>query len=227
MKLYLSMWVCAAAAFGADNKASSQSPLDRYVQEAQARSAAIEAQPATGAVWSPQARLINLASDFRATRVDDLVTIVVTESASAIARGTTSATRAASARAGVSAIGGITRAAGPLANLANLSGQSSLEGEGATSRETVLSTTLAARVTHVLPNGYMVVEGSKEITVNSERQFVTIRGVIRPVDLATNNTVGSERLGQLEVTVNGKGVVGDAIRRPFFLYRLLLGILPF
>ena len=37
----------------------------------------------------------------------------------------------------------------------------------------------------------------------------------------------SDRLGQLEVRVNGKGVVGDAIKRPFFLYRLLLGLLPF
>jgi hypothetical protein len=39
--------------------------------------------------------------------------------------------------------------------------------------------------------------------------------------------VQSTRLAQLEVHVDGKGVVGDAIKRPFFLYRLLLGLLPF
>jgi flagellar L-ring protein precursor FlgH len=48
----------------------------------------------------------------------------------------------------------------------------------------------------------------------------------RPVDLSTANIVRSDHLGQLEVRLNGKGVVGDAIRRPFILYRMLMGILP-
>ena len=48
-----------------------------------------------------------------------------------------------------------------------------------------------------------------------------------PADIDFTNSVRSNRLGQLEVHVNGKGVVGDAVRRPFFLYRLILGLLPF
>jgi len=47
------------------------------------------------------------------------------------------------------------------------------------------------------------------------------------LDIDATNSVQSNRLGQLEVRVNGKGVVGDAIRRPFILYRILLGLLPF
>jgi flagellar L-ring protein precursor FlgH len=73
----------------------------------------------------------------------------------------------------------------------------------------------------------MVVEGVKDLQVNSERQLITVRGVVRPVDLTPGNLVRSDRLAQLEVRINGKGVVGDAIRRPFFLYRILLGLLPF
>jgi flagellar L-ring protein precursor FlgH len=86
---------------------------------------------------------------------------------------------------------------------------------------------MSARVTHVLPNGNMVVEGSKDVMVNSERQLVTVRGVIRWNDLTTANTIRSDRIANLEIRVNGKGVVGDAVRRPNFLYRLLLGLLPF
>ena len=82
---------------------------------------------------------------------------------------------------------------------------------------------LTARVTHVLPNGGLVVEASKDIQVNSEHQTITVRGVVRPADIDTTNSVQSDRLAQLEVHVNGKGVVGDAIKRPFILYRLLLG----
>jgi flagellar L-ring protein precursor FlgH len=65
------------------------------------------------------------------------------------------------------------------------------------------------------------------VNINSENQVITIRGVIRPIDLDTTNSILSARLAQMEVQVTGKGVVNDAVRRPNILYRLLLGILPF
>ena len=89
----------------------------------------------------------------------------------------------------------------------------------------LISTTLTARVRRAA-QWRAVVEATKDIQVNSERQTITVRGVARPADIASN-TVRSDHLAQLEVRVNGKGVVGDAIRRPFILYRLLLGLLPF
>ncbi len=90
-----------------------------------------------------------------------------------------------------------------------------------------MNTTLTARVTAVLPNGGLVVEASKDIQINSEHQTITVRGVVRPADIDFTNSVQSIRLAQLELRVNGKGVVGDAIRRPNILYRFLLGLLPF
>jgi len=56
---------------------------------------------------------------------------------------------------------------------------------------------------------------------------VTVRGVGRWTDLTAGNQLASDRLGYLEIKVQGKGIVGDAVRRPNFLYRLLLGLLPF
>jgi flagellar L-ring protein FlgH len=102
-----------------------------------------------------------------------------------------------------------------------------LQAQGSTTRQSSLTTTLTAEVIAVLPNGNLVVEGQKEIMVNSERQLVTVRGVVRQEDLSPVNSVSSDRLAMLEVRVNGKGVVGDSIKRPFILYRLLLGLLPF
>jgi flagellar L-ring protein precursor FlgH len=102
-----------------------------------------------------------------------------------------------------------------------------LQGTGETSRGAVLTANLSARVTHVLPNGYMVIEGTKRVQVSSENQVVTVRGVIRPVDLDPTNSVASNRIAQMEIQVNGKGVVNDSIHRPNFLYRLILGLLPF
>ncbi|MBI4873284.1 MAG: flagellar basal body L-ring protein FlgH [Acidobacteria bacterium] len=218
---------CLAGPRAAKEKQPKMTPLDRFIAEAAQGAGAQAAAPSAGSLWSPSARFNDLGSDVRAQRVHDIVTILVAERASAVSKGATSSARSSSAKSSMGALAGITRAAGPLSNLARLGGESKLDGQGATSRETVLDATLTARVTHVLPNGYLVVEGSKSLVVNSETQLITVRGIVRPTDLSTGNAVHSGQLGQLEVQVNGKGVVGDAIRRPFFLYRLLMGILPF
>jgi flagellar L-ring protein precursor FlgH len=102
-----------------------------------------------------------------------------------------------------------------------------LNGQGTTSRTTTITTTLTARVVRVLPNGALVIEAARDLSINSERQTIAVRGVVRPADIDTTNSVQSTRVAQLEVRINGKGVVGDAIRRPNILYRLLLGLLPF
>jgi len=202
------------------------SPLDGYVAEATARSAEASAV-SPGSLWVPGSRLADAARDLRASQVDDIVTILVTEKASAVASGTTKTARQSSTQNSVSALAGITRATGPWANLAGVSGNTQLAGQGTTSRDVTLTTNLSARVTRVLPNGAMLVAATKEIVINSEHQTIEVRGVVRPTDIAADNTVASDRLADLEVHVDGKGVVGDAIRRPFFLYRLLLGLLPF
>ena len=78
-----------------------------------------------------------------------------------------------------------------------------------------------------MPNGNLVIEGVKEIAINSERQLVFIRGVARPVDLAQDNSIRSDRIAMMDLRVNGKGVVNDAIKRPNLLFRIIKGILPF
>jgi flagellar L-ring protein precursor FlgH len=207
-------------------KFQEPSALDQYVEQAHKRAAANEASsPGSlftgGAVWS------NLSIDDRARSTDDIVTIVVNEQASAVSTGTTKTSRASSANSSITSLAGTLPGAGKLANLANLTSSTSLNGQGTTSRQTTLTTTITARVTDVLPNGYLVIEGHRSVLVNSENQDVTIRGVVRPADLTAANTVQSGSIAQMELRINGKGVVNDAIHRPNFLYRLFLGLLPF
>jgi flagellar L-ring protein precursor FlgH len=127
----------------------------------------------------------------------------------------------------VTSLAGLKSAASALANLANTSSNQELNGTGAVSRGSALSTTLSARVTHVLPNGYLVLLGSKDVEVNSEHQRVTVRGIIRPIDLSPGNVITSNQLAQLEINVDGRGVINDAVHRPMILFRILLGLLPF
>jgi len=223
-QLWLWLWQCAAPLPCVSAEIKTKSPIEQYIEDA-LRQEQTPAQSA-GSLYTPAGRLGDLARDPRSTQLNDLVTIIVSESASAVATGASSSDRKSSASNSITAALGAARV-GPLANLANLSGQAQLQGQGQTSRSTQLTTTMSARVAHVLPNGYLVLEGTKEVVVNSERQVVTVRGVARVMDLSSSNQIRSDRLANLEVRVQGKGLVGDAIRRPNFLYRLLLGILPF
>jgi flagellar L-ring protein FlgH len=223
----LALGTCAVAKNKKDvPKSSEATALDRYVQDAMQRPASPNAQSSPGSLWAPSSRLTTLGSDLRASQVDDLVTVVVSESASAVVNGTTKTQRQSSLNASVTQLGGVTSPTGALANLAGVSSNTALDGQGSTSRSTALNTTMSARVTQVLPNGYLVIVGSKEVGVNSERQVVTLRGVVRSIDLTTDNLIRSNQIAQMELMVNGKGVVGDSIRRPFFLWRLLMGLLP-
>ncbi len=210
------------------DKVAKPSPLETYVEQAGRRATDPASQQSSpGSLWSPMAGLADLARDHRASQIDDIVTIVVAERASAVATGSTKSSRTSSANNSITSLAGPTKVGGALASLTGISGASKLDGQGTTTRDTTLTTSLSARVVQVLPNGYLVVEGTKNIQVDSEHQIVSVHGVIRPADITTANTVSSTRLAELEVRINGKGVVNDAIRRPFILYRLLLGILPF
>ena len=57
--------------------------------------------------------------------------------------------------------------------------------------------------------------------------MLSLRGIVRAVDLTAANAVSSDRVAQMDLQVNGKGVVADSVRRPFILYRLIMGLLPF
>ena len=178
-----------------------------------------------GSLYQTGTRFADLARDLRANEVGDLVTVLVSDTASAVASGVSNTSRKASSAATVTGIAGVTSPR--LSNLLNLSNNTQLQGQGQTSRATTITTTVTARVVEVSPNGNLTIEGVKNIGVNSEKQTIVLRGMVRPVDLTNANTIRSDQVGNLTLQVNGKGVVGDAIRRPNILYRILLGLLPF
>jgi flagellar L-ring protein precursor FlgH len=217
----------AGGAWAADKKTPQTTALEEYLNVARQGAQPPGALTTPGSIWSPAARFYDLGADLRASRLNDIVTIVVEERAFADSQGTVTSARSSSADSSIPSLGGITSATGPFRNLLGTKSESKLEGQGGTSRRTVLTTTMTARVSEVLPNGNLVIDGEKRVMVNSETQLVTLRGVIRPYDVNVANAISSDQVALMELKVNGKGVVGDAIRRPNFFYRLLLGLLPF
>ena len=79
----------------------------------------------------------------------------------------------------------------------------------------------------VLPNGILVIEAVRDFTVGNDRQTVTVRGLVRPADIATDNSVLSSQVTSVELVIKGKGAVADASRQPNAIVRLLLKVLSF
>ncbi|HLJ47623.1 MAG TPA: flagellar basal body L-ring protein FlgH [Bryobacteraceae bacterium] len=229
MLRYAVLAVLIPAAFAANkNKQQKQeSALDKYLEQVHASPAMTTPVSSPGSIWNQSARFSDLAMDLRAKRVGDEVTVLVSENSSAVATGDVKTQRQSSVNSSITALAGVKKATGALANLANANTQTQLQGQGSTTRTATLTATLTAHVVEVLPNGNLLIESVKHIQVNSEDQTITVRGIIRPIDVQNDNTVPSARVGQMELRVNGKGVVADAIRRPNFLYRFILGLLPF
>jgi len=213
---------------GRGAKAPAKTPLDEYLEAVRGENPA-PARATPGSAYVAHSRLGDLARDFRATQAGDIVTVVVVDRANAVSTAGATADRTSEASGGVSSVFGKLpgSVAGRLGDLASVNGASKLQGQGETSRSSTLQTTLAARVVEVLPNGNLVIEGRKSVTVNAERQLVEVRGVVRWNDVNAQNQIRSDRIAQMDLRINGKGLVGDAVRRPNILYRALLGILPF
>jgi flagellar L-ring protein precursor FlgH len=200
--------------------------LDQYVLDVNRRShQASSGSP--GSLYTPGGRLADGFRDVRASQTYDLVTVIVSDKASAVSTGGTNSSRKSNVNASITSLFGPKSATSALSNLANATNNQQLQGQGTTSRGNTLTTTVTAEVTDVLPNGNLVIQGQKEIAVNSEKQVITVRGIIRPDDLSPLNSIPSDRVARMEILVNGKGVVNDAVKRPFILYRILLGLLPF
>ena len=232
MRMRIILGICLSALLAAPLAAKKHKPaeqnsaLDQYAREIHQR-AQQSSNASAGSLYNATGRLADGFRDLRASQVYDLVTIIVSDKASAVSTGATNSSRKSNAKASVTSLAGPKAPASALANLANLSNTQQIQGQGTTTRESTLTTTVTAEVTDVLPNGNLVIQGQKEIMVNSERQLITVRGIVRPDDLSPVNSVPSDRVARLEVLVNGRGVVNDAVKRPFFLYRILLGLIPF
>ncbi len=221
--LFLFCLATAGCASG-NVKVNDPTDLQNYVEDAKNRQT--QANAGEGSLFTNGGFRSDLYRDFKARFVDDVVTIRVLESTQALASADASSSRASQASAGFDSIFGLEKKIAELPTIVSGKSNSSFQGSGATTRETTVETILTARVMDVLPNGYLVVEGMREIRVNNENQSVYLTGVVRPEDISPGNVVLSSAVAQMSVRVQGRGTVSQPLK-PGWLYRILNGILPF
>jgi flagellar L-ring protein precursor FlgH len=208
----------------AKDKPSPQSSLQEFIHRVQGSEPS--SANSLGSLF-PLAggRLVDLAADPKARALNDIVVIRIVENTLAQASGTVGAQRTYAANSAISSVGG--QNVSYLNPLLSLGSDSNLKGAGTANSQSQLRTSVAGRVVAVLPNGYFVVEAAHQISFNQENQTLILRGLVRPVDIASDNSVLSTAVSDLEIELKGKGVVTDATRQPNLFVRLLWKVLGF
>jgi flagellar L-ring protein FlgH len=207
-----------------DAQVADPTKLGAYASEAKGKAAKTPA--AEGSLWASRSGRSDLFRDFKARDINDVLTIRVIETTQAVASADASNSKNTQVTAGFDNFFGLEKSINELPTIVSGKGSGTYEGKGATTRATTLQTTLTARVVDVLPNGYLVVEGMREVRINNENQAVYLTGVVRPEDITKDNIVPSSAVAQMAVRVQGRGVVSQPLK-PGWLYRILSGVLPF
>ncbi len=182
----------------------------------------------TGSLWT--AKNDSLFRDIKAHRIGDIVTIMVSEESEASKEATTSTSRAKELSGSGNFVGLGTSTKTILRPL-NDTGygftfDNTFTGKGSTKKADSMTAYMTATVTDILPNGNLVIRGSRWTRVNDEMQQIILEGVIRPMDISRDNTILSQNIAEAKIFFVGKGPVTNH-QKPGLLGQLLDVLLPF
>jgi len=164
-----------------------------------------------------------LFSDHKAMHVNDIVTVVISETA-------TSSSKASKALSEADALGlgggaftstgnnsAVNAAENKLNGLANIGfkagSTSSYSGSGAATKNASFTTTVSARIVKVMANGNYFITGRREIMVDDQKQIMQLSGVIRPYDIDQNNQINSAKISDAKIMYANQGDVDRSINR--------------
>ncbi len=176
-----------------------------------------------GSLWPGVSRKNLLFSDNKANEVGDIVTVYVLEKTTALNKANTTDERSTSGAFEFNSAAGDS-ATVPTAFTAG--GGLKNKGTGVTGRSDSFSATVSCLVTEVLPNGNLIVEGQRRMTINNEEQFIIVRGMVRKDDITYNNTITSGQMANADIIYTGAGGI-DGGTGPGWLGEALQLIWPF
>lgn len=192
----------------------------------------VKQKPVTGSIWAGESTNSLICSDKKARYINDIVTIVISETVSGGNKASTNTSRDTSNSHELSALLGIETSileSNPnMGSTISLGGTSSNshKGSGDTSRSSSLEASISARVLKVLDNGNLFIEGKRQLTVNAEDQYIIISGIVRPDDITSENTINSEYIADARIIYTGSGIINDKMR-PGWLTRVADWVWPF
>ena len=172
-------------------------------------------QPASAnSLWRTGAR--EFLGDQRASRVGDILTVLIAIDDSAKTSNATNTSKTSSNALGVPNFLGLESSLGrilpkafvPKTAIATNSSMVSA-GSGGIDRQEQITLTIAAVVTQVLPNGNMVIQGRQEVRTNDDTRILTVAGIVRPEDITAANTILHTQIAEARISYGGKGDIAS------------------
>jgi flagellar L-ring protein precursor FlgH len=157
----------------------------------------------------------SLFSDQKANRVGDAITILVVESSQASNDAQTSTSKKSDL--GFNAAGSVGSSSIPKTDI-GIGSNNDFTGSGSTKTTGMIQTKISATIDSVLPNGNLVIKGSRRISINGEEQTFSIKGVVRSSDIMADNSVLSYNISEAEIVMEGSGMINNA-QKPGWLTR--------
>lgn len=185
----------------------------------------------SNSLWRQGARAF--FKDQRASRVGDILTVVIGINDKAKFNNTTTRSRTNTDDSDLTNLFGLESQLGRVfpqainpASIVSLGSANSSKGVGTVDRKEVLSLTIAVIVTQILPNGNLVIQGRQEVRVNFEVRELLIAGVVRPEDISAANTVNHTQIAEARISYGGRGQLTD-VQQPRYGQQVLDILLPF
>jgi flagellar L-ring protein precursor FlgH len=183
---------------------------------------------APNSLWRTGAR--SFFGDQRATEIGDILTINIEISDSAQLNNSTRRSRSSAEEASIEALlgleGNLVGADVSLDPAVGFDSTSSSAGNGSVNRQESVNLTVAAVITDRLPNGNLVIGGSQEVRINNELRELLISGVIRPEDIASDNTIAHTKIAEARISYGGRGDISQ-VQRDRYGKRLYDKVAPF
>ncbi len=172
-------------------------------------------------------------TDKRARYVGDILIVKIVENYQSSTTISQKSSKSSSSSAGIGAFLGYENKINkifPNATPSKLFGGSmsaSTSGQGQLSMQSKIVATISARVIKVLPNGNLVIQGVRTIKRNRDLEYITLTGIVRPEDIAPDNSVLSTQISDAYIEYSGKGPNSEATSGPGIITRLLELLWPF
>lgn len=173
-------------------------------------------------LWSDVGSSGTIFLDYKARRIGDVVIVKIEEDSSASNSTNNQTSKATTYNANVTAMLGLPTNLG----VNNFLGSgaafqpsigattgNSHQGQGSNKKSDSFTATIAARIVDIMPSGNLVIEGSREIIIDQEKQTITLKGIVRHKDIDASNTISSSAIADAQITYTGNGATSQATKK--------------
>lgn len=196
------------------------------IKQPQPRAATFEQRGAANGTILRDAREFSLFEDTRPVHVGDMVVVQINERTNASKRARTAADRKNDLSLAAPTVGAGIPLGKDLSKLdLAASGSSKFSGGGETSANDLFTGTITTTVTEVLPNGHLVIEGSKQINIANEVQTLQFSGIVSPKFIGSGGTISSLNVAEVRVKYTGSGQIPES-QFMGWLSRIFLNVMP-